>query len=203
MPNALKFLIKKVKSEFDIKVEIHTHNDMGMATAISMAAVEAGAEVVHTSINGLGERSGNTALEEVAVALKVLYGYDLDFNFQKLKEVSTKVQEYSNFRLAKNKPIVGDNLFVRESGMGIDLVFEQPMAMFSLHPSFTGNKAGIVLGKKSGRRSIEFKANELGLNLTEEEVKKVLGEVKNKSIVEKRTLTDEEFLAIVKGINNI
>lgn len=200
LPGAVKELVKKLKSMFDVKIEIHAHNDFGMATAISFAAMEAGAEVIHTCINGLGERTGNAALEQIMVGLKVLYGLDVNYKLDKLREVSRKVTRFSNFMLPANKPIVGDNIFVRESGIGIDLVLNQPLAMFALNPAFIGHKAGVVLGKKSGTRSIEVKLEELGLDLKEDKIEAVLKEVKKQAIQKKRTLTDEEFISIVEEL---
>ena len=198
LPEALKEFIKKIKARYNVMIEIHTHNELGMATANSLAAVEAGAEVVHTCINGLGERTGNASMEEIIVGLKVLLGYDVDYKFGRLKEVSEKVEEISNFRLAKNKPIVSKNIFVRESGIGIELVMNTPLAMFPLNPPFIGNKAGVVLGKKSGLKSIEVKAEELGLVMSEDKKEDILAKVKCEAIEKKRTLTDEEFKAIVE-----
>jgi len=202
LPGAVQELIKKLKSMFDIKVEIHPHNDFGMATATSFAAIEAGAEVIHTCVNGMGERTGNAALEQIMVGLKVLYGLDVDYKIDKLNEVSKKVIEYSNFAVPVNKPIVGDNIFLRESGIGIDLVLNKPLAMFALNPSFIGNKPGVALGKKSGTKSIEVKLNDLGMEADEGKIKLILEQVKSQAIQKKRTLTDEEFINIVKGITS-
>jgi isopropylmalate/homocitrate/citramalate synthase len=198
LPGAVKELVQRLKSLFDIKIEIHTHNDFGMATAISFAAVEAGAEVIHTSINGLGERTGNTALEPTIVGLKVLYGLDVDYKFDKIRQLSKRVEEISNFVVPVNKPMVGDNIFVRESGIGIDLVLNQPLAMFATSPSFIGHQGGVVLGKKSGAKSIEVKLEQLNLTIDPEAIPEVLAEVKRQAITKKGLLTDEEFLLIVK-----
>lgn len=202
LPGAVQELIKKIKSIFDIKVEIHAHNDFGMATATSFAAIEAGAEVIHTCVNGLGERTGNASLEQIMVGLKVLYGLDVDYKINKLNEVSRKVKEFSNFPVPVNKPIVGENIFLRESGIGIDLVLNKPLAMFALNPSFIGNKAGVALGKKSGTKSIEVKLNDLGMEVEEDKIKTILEQVKSQAIQKKRTLTDEEFIKIVKDVTN-
>ncbi|MDN5300917.1 MAG: hypothetical protein PWQ60_431 [Thermoanaerobacteraceae bacterium] len=198
LPGAMKEFVKKIKAEFNVKLEVHTHNELGMATANSLSAVEAGVEVVHTCINGLGERTGNAPLEETIVGLKVLLGYNVNYKFDKIKELSEKVEEISNFQLAKNKPIVGKNIFVRESGIGIELVTNTPLAMFPLNPPFIGNKAGVVLGKKSGLKSIDVKAEELGITVPEDKKQDILARIKHEAIEKKRTLTDEEFKAIVE-----
>jgi methanogen homocitrate synthase len=197
LPGAVKELVRGLKAEFDVKIEIHTHNDFGMATAISFAAVEAGAEVIHTCINGLGERTGNASLEEIIMGLKVLYGEGKRYRSEYLRETSTRMAEIAGFPLPVNKPIVGDNIFVRESGIGIDLVMEKPLAMFAMDPRLVGHKAGVVLGKKSGNLSVEVKARQLGLAVGPDRVAPVLEEVKRLGMEKKRVLTDEEFREIV------
>lgn len=200
LPGAVKELIKKLKSAFDVKIEIHAHNDFSMAVATSFAAIEAGAEVIHTCINGLGERTGNAALEPIIVGLKVLYGLDVPYKLDKLKEVSDKVVGFSNFGKSVNMPIVGENIFVRESGIGIELVMNQPLAMFALKPSLIGHKPGVVLGKKSGLKSVEVKLEELGMFVEEELKHKILERIKQESINSKRNITNEEFLEIAIDI---
>jgi len=198
LPGAAKELVRELKAEFDVKLEIHAHNDFGMATATSFAALEAGAEVVHTCINGLGERTGNAALEEIIMGLKVLYGAGRAYRCELLREISMRTARISGFPVQINKPVVGDSIFVRESGIGIDLVLEKPLAMFAMDPRLVGHKAGVVLGKKSGALSIEVKARQLGLSLKEAEAAAILEDVKRLGMEKKRVLTDEEFLAIME-----
>lgn len=199
-PNAYKYLIKKVKSITGLPVEAHTHNDLGMAVANEMAAVEAGVEVLHTCVNGMGERTGNAALEEVIVALKTMYGYDTGFRYDLLKELSNTVERLTGFQVAPNKPITGSGNFVRESGIGIDMVYQQPLAMFSLNPTFVGQKPQAVLGKKSGAVSIRMKLEELGLEATAEQVEMLLKEVKALGIKNKALVTDNEFRQLHKKL---
>ena len=202
IPAAIKYLVRLVQETTKLPVEIHTHNDIGMAVANEMAAVEAGATVVHTCINGLGERTGNAALEEVAVALKALYGYDWGFKFDKLAELSAVTRELTGFPMAPNKPIVGSGNFTRESGIGIDMVYQQPLAMFSLNPVFVGQQPKAVLGKKSGYASVTTKVKELGLDYPEDKEKfeAVLQKVKELGTSKKGLVTDEEFISIVEQV---
>jgi len=102
----LKYMVRLVKSLTQLPVEVHTHNDFGMAVATELAGVEAGAEVVHSCANGLGERTGNAALEELIVALHVLYGYDTQYDLGKLPELGALVSRISQFDIALNKPIL-------------------------------------------------------------------------------------------------
>jgi methanogen homocitrate synthase len=202
IPAAIKYLVTMVKQTTGLPVEIHTHNDIGMAVANEMAAVEAGATVVHTCINGLGERTGNAALEEVAVALRTLYGYDWGFKYEKLAELSAVTLQLTGFAMAPNKPIVGSGNFTRESGIGIDMVLHQPLAMFSLNPAFVGQRPKAVLGKKSGYPSVITKISELGLDYPEDKEKfeLVLQKIKQLGTSKKGLVTDEEFKAILKEV---
>lgn len=198
LPGAAKELVRKVKSMYDIKVEIHTHNDFGLAVGSSFGGIEGGAEVIHTSINGMGERTGNAPLEPIAVGLKTLYGYDVPYKMDELKKTSDRVQEITNFRKPVNQPIVGDNVYVRESGIGIDLVLEKPLAMFAVTPELSGNTAGIVLGKKSGIKSVEVKLAAYNIECSEEKQREILDKIKTLSINTKSLVDDEGFLEIVK-----
>jgi methanogen homocitrate synthase len=202
IPAAIKYLVKMVQSVTKLPVEIHTHNDIGMAVANEMAAVEAGATVVHTCINGLGERTGNAALEEVVVALKTLYGYDWGFKYEKLTAMSAVVQELTGFLLAPNKPIVGSGNFTRESGIGIDMVYQHPLAMFSVNPEFVGQQPKVVLGKKSGYVSVTTKMKELGMTYPEDKEKfdAILQKVKQLGTSKRGLLTNTEFKSIVEEV---
>ena len=197
-PSAYKHLIKKVRQITGLPVEAHTHNDLGMAVANEMAAVEAGVGVLHTCVNGMGERTGNAALEEVVVALRTMYGYDLGLRYDLLTKLSNTVERLTGFQLAPNKPITGSGNFVRESGIGIDMVYQHPLAMFSLNPAFVGQKPQAVLGKKSGAASIRMKLDELGLEATAEEMEKLLKEVKALGMKKKALVSDSEFQQLYK-----
>ena len=145
-------------------VEVHTHNDFGMAVATELAGVEAGADVVHSCANGLGERTGNAALEELIVALHVLYGYETHYDLGRLPELGDLVRRISDVSIALNKPILGERNFTRESGIGVDLVVKEPLAMFGTHPALTGRSGEVVLGKKSGKASITYSLEQMGCN---------------------------------------
>lgn len=197
LPGAVKELVRSIKAEHKVKLEIHTHNDFGMATAISFAAMEGGAEVIHTSINGLGERTGNTALEEIIAGLQVLYGIGSQYHPELLRHTSQTVAELARFPVQVNKPVVGDSIFVRESGIGIDLVMEKPLAMFAMDPALVGHRPGVVLGKKSGLMSVVVKARELGRELPAGKAEAVLQAVKQLGIANKTLVADAEFRAIL------
>jgi isopropylmalate/homocitrate/citramalate synthase len=202
LPEAMKFMVRMVKKlTNNLPVEVHTHNDFGMAVATELAGVEAGADCVHSCANGLGERTGNAALEELIVALHVLYGYDTKYNLAKLPELGELVSRISRFPIAANKPILGDRNFTRESGIGVDLVVKEPLAMFGTHPALTGRKGEVVLGKKSGKLSITYNLEKLGITDADDEaIGEMLKRVKDKGIEKRGLLTDEEFREIVDGV---
>jgi isopropylmalate/homocitrate/citramalate synthase len=201
LPEAIKYMVRLVKSLTKLPVEVHTHNDFGMAVATELAGVEAGANCVHSCANGLGERTGNAALEELMVALHVLYGYDTQYNLAKLPELGELVSRISRFETAANKPILGERNFTRESGIGVDLVVKEPLAMFGTHPALTGRRGEVVLGKKSGKASITYNLEQMGIAGTDDEaIGEMLKQVKDKGIEKRGLLTPDEFKEIVDGV---
>jgi methanogen homocitrate synthase len=201
LPEAMKYMVRLVKSITNLPVEVHTHNDFGMAVATELAGVEAGAEVVHSCANGLGERTGNAALEELIVCLHVLYGYDQQYDLAKLPALGEVASRISRIPIAVNKPILGSRNFTRESGIGVDLVVKEPLAMFGTHPALTGRTGEVVLGKKSGKASITWNLEKMGItDYDDDAVAEMLKRVKDKGIEKRGLLTDEEFAAIVEGV---
>jgi methanogen homocitrate synthase len=201
LPRAMEVLVRRVREKTGIPVEVHTHNDLGMGIATTLSAVGAGATVAHVSVNALGERSGNASLDEVVVGLRTLYGMQTNIKFEKLEEVSELVQRLSGYPLALGKALTGLNTFTRESGIGIDMLYEHPLAMFSIAPKFVGNKPRVVLGKKSGATSIRVKLEETGLTLEgDEKIQAALAEVKRRSIEKKALIDDDEFREIVQAV---
>jgi isopropylmalate/homocitrate/citramalate synthase len=201
LPEAIKYMVRLVKSLTKLPVEVHTHNDFGMAVATELAGVEAGAECVHSCANGLGERTGNAALEELIVALHVLYGYETQYQLSRLPELGELVSRISRFDIAVNKPILGERNFTRESGIGVDLVVKEPLAMFGTHPALTGRKGEVVLGKKSGKASITYNLEQMGIAGTDDEsVSEMLRLVKDKGIEKRGLVSPDEFKDIVEGV---
>jgi|TARA_B110000483_G_scaffold97893_1_gene120149 isopropylmalate/homocitrate/citramalate synthase len=201
LPEAIKYLVRKMRKETNLPVEIHTHNDFGMGVATELAAVEAGASVVHSCVNGLGERTGNAAMEELVLGLEVLYGIEMNYDMKKFPELFELVSKISNIPIAVNKPVGGSRNFTRESGIGVDLVMTEPLAMFGTHPALTGREGEIVLGKKSGKRSITFNLELMDITDTsDEDVAEMLLRVKELGIKKKTTLTEEEFKEIVIAV---
>jgi isopropylmalate/homocitrate/citramalate synthase len=198
LPEAIKYLVRKVKNLTQLPIEIHTHNDFGMAVATELAAVTAGAEVVHSCVNGLGERTGNASLEELMMGLHILLGLETNYQFDKIIPLCQRVREISGITPAMNKPVIGEDNYTRESGIGVDLVIKEPLAMFATDPRLTGREGKVVLGKKSGKTSIEYTLEKLGIQgVGDERVKEILKEVKARSTAKKGLLSLDEFREIV------
>ena len=203
LPEAIQYLVRKAKKLTGLPVEVHTHNDFGMGVATELAAVTAGAEVVHSCINGLGERTGNAALEELMMGLHVLLGMDTPYKFDKITKLAKLAEEISGIKIPRNKPVTGEGNFTRESGIGVDLVIKTPLAMFATDPKFTGREGKIVLGKKSGKLSVKYYLEKLGIkNVSEEQTMEIVKKVKKLGINKRTLLNEEEFKNIVKEVSD-
>ncbi|MGI9862375.1 hypothetical protein SDD30_13435 [Moorella naiadis] len=199
-PMAMGYLVREIKKMVSVPLEVHTHNDLGLGTATTLAAVEAGAEVVHGCINGLGERAGNTALEEVILCLEALYGFKMNVDLSKLGAVSQQVVAMAGQPLAGNKPVVGTLPFTREIGLGMEVLQEAPLAIFPFLPETVGKRMEIVMGKKTGKGSVKVKLEEQGRTATDEEIDAIVKRVKELGIAKKGILTPAEFEQIVAGV---
>lgn len=199
-PEAIKHLVLIVKKLVDLPLEVHCHNDFGLGTACTVAGIIAGARVAHTSVSGLGERAGNAALEEVALSLRLLYGAKLNLSFEKLTRLSRLIEKLSRFRLAHNKPVVGQRAFTREAGIAIAGWLKYHLGSEAYLPELVGNRYGIVLGKKSGSHSIEWKLRQLGLQATQDQVQEILQRVKHTSEAKKGSVSDQEFRQITASV---
>lgn len=202
-PDAIKFLVQQVAGVTKLPLEIHCHNDFGLGTACTVAAVSAGAQVVHTSVNGIGERTGNVSFEEVAISMQLLYGLKLDLNFDKFFQLSKMVEKLSGFTVPTNKPVIGERAFTREAGIAVAGWMKYYLGSEAFLPEFVGNRHGVLLGKKSGRHSIEWKLKEMGLNLPSEKIQLVLDKVKEISEKNKREVTDTEFTEVLTSVGQV
>lgn len=188
--------ISVLTEEVDLPFEMHAHNDFGMATANSIAAINAGAQFVSVTVNGLGERAGNAALEEVVMALKYVENEKVSFDISKIRELCEFVSKASRRAIPVSKPIVGRNIFAREAGIHVDGHDKAPETYETFHPSEIGGERQLVIGKHSGRKSLKIKFNEFGIDLTDELAKKMLVIVREKSVEYKRSLFDKELMYI-------
>jgi isopropylmalate/homocitrate/citramalate synthase len=200
-PEAVEFLVRQVREWVGMKVPLHFHghNDFGMATACAVAAVRGGAEWIQGTINGMGERAGNADIGEVAMALTGLYRVPVKLNLTKIREVSRLVRRAAGHELEPWKPVVGDNLFMRESG-AVASQFHIPEAIEPFSAELVGATRAIVLGKKSGIDSIAIKARELGISLSAEEQQAALAAVKRAGVEKRGLITDSEFRTITERV---
>ncbi|MFQ5695659.1 MAG: hypothetical protein ACE5HB_06700 [Terriglobia bacterium] len=202
-PEAVEYLVRQVVSWVgaEVPVHFHGHNDFGLATASAVAAVRAGARWIQGTINGMGERAGNADIGEIALALKCLYDVPVALDLSKAREVSEMVRQAAGYRLEAWKPLVGENLFLRESG-AVASQFHLPEAIEPFSAELVGARRGIVLGKKSGLDSIDLKGKELGLAITPDERAAILAAVKKKGIEKRGLVTDPEFRQIVETVRS-
>jgi isopropylmalate/homocitrate/citramalate synthase len=198
-PDAVHALVRRTRELVgdDVPIHFHGHNDFGVATANAVAALRAGASWIHGTLNGMGERAGNANLGEIALALRALYGVETGVDLARLRALSDRVRELSGYALEPWKPLVGENLFRRESG-AVASQFHDPPSIEPYSSELVGAERGIVLGKKSGIDSVRIKAEELGLELSEEAQRAVLAAVKRRGAEKRGLVTDEEFRELVE-----
>lgn len=159
-------------------IGMHFHNDLGLALANSLAGLEAGAQLVHVTVNGVGERAGNTCLEELAVALVVKYGRDLGFRLDQLDSLSRRVHDLCGTRAPEHKPITGKWCFTHESGIHVAGLLANPETYQPFPPELVGRRHEIAFGKHSGVAGIEHLGRQEGLPLTSDQARAVLDKVK-------------------------
>jgi isopropylmalate/homocitrate/citramalate synthase len=193
-PEAVTYLIGKARQWLgsDAVIHFHGHNDFGLATADAIAAVGAGATWIHGTIDGIGERAGNANLPEIALALELLYEVDTGFQFERVRQASKRLREIAGYQLEPWKPVVGETLFIRETG-AVAAQFHIPEAIEPYSSSLLNTQRNIVLGKKSGLASIKIKCEQLGLNVAEDRYPSLLAEVKKLAISKRRLVNDDEF----------
>ncbi len=196
-PFATYAKVKRLVMSLSIPVEIHTHNDFGLATANALAGIKGGAVSVNTTVNGLGERAGNAALEEVVMALKRLYGVDLGIHTPSLLELSRLVAAASGSNVPPWKAIVGENTFAHESGIHAHGILQNPTTYEPFAPEEVGWERRLVVGKHSGRHLLANILQQHGIVLNSEETQALLDAVRQESIAKKRSLTTQELLNLV------
>ena len=183
-------------------LSIHCHDDLGFALTNTMAALKAGASCAHVTVNGLGERAGNTPFEEVVMALEVLYGYRTRIVKEKIFPLATLVSRHTGVALAVNKAIVGEMAFTHESGIHAHGVMREPSTYESVKPEMVGRKRRIVLGKHSGTASVEAALHEMNYNADEKQVKEIVKRVKQLGDEGKR-VTDADLMAVADAVLSI
>lgn len=179
-PFATHEIISRLRRSLDLELEMHAHDDLGLATANTLAAVLAGASHVNTTVNGLGERAGNAALEEVVMALRHLHGIDTGIDTRHLPALSALVTAASGRPVAANKSVVGEAVFTHESGIHVDGLLKYPPNYQGFDPAEVGRGHRLVLGKHSGSRSVRAAyLRELGIVLSRAQAERILARVRD------------------------
>ncbi|GAB3669275.1 hypothetical protein GCM10028856_16180 [Halopiger thermotolerans] len=203
-PSRFKAMIEKVDAHTDARIDVHTHDDFGLATANALAGIEAGADQAQVSVNSIGERAGNAAYEEFVMAVESLYQTDTGIDTTRITELSEVVAEKSDVPTPGNKPVVGDNAFSHESGIHAAGVIEnsdtfEPGVMT---PEMVGAERRLVMGKHTGTHSVRERLDELGFEPTDDEVRAVTRRVKDYGAEKRRvTVSDLERFAEEAGVD--
>ncbi|MEM0363059.1 MAG: isopropylmalate synthase [Sulfolobaceae archaeon] len=197
-------LIKKIVKFVgeNIIVSVHCHNDFGLATANSLAGVQAGARQVHVTVNGIGERAGNASLEEVVMGIKKLLNYEVNVKTWKLYETSRLLAELTGIPVPYFKAIVGDNAFGHEAGIHVHGVIENPFTYEPISPEEVGNFRRIALGKHSGIHGLKKLLSEQGINLSDDKLRIVLNEIKKLAESGHKVTVDDARNIALKLLNS-
>jgi homocitrate synthase NifV len=179
--------ISRLVGSLDLEIEMHAHDDLGLATANSLAALMAGASHVNTTVNGLGERAGNAPLEEVVMALWRVHDIDMGVDMQRFPAISKLVAEASGKMIAANKSIVGEAVFTHESGLHVDGLLKDPATYENFDPAQVGRTRQLVLGKHSGSHSVKHAYAQLGISLQKDEAPQLLAQIRQFANSTKRT----------------
>lgn len=195
VPSTARSLIKVLRKKISIPISVHFHNDFGLAVSNSIIGIEEGANQVHCTINGIGERAGNTSLEELVVSLKIAYGANLNVDTTKLYDTSNFVGSITGIKMPPTKPIVGDNAFAHESGIHVDGILKNSSTYEPIPPELVGHKRRIALGKHTGHAGIKSKLKEFNLEVNPKQFENIYNQVK--TLGDKgKTLTDDDLKSI-------
>ena len=204
-PASIPYLVKETQKRIKQPLEAHFHNDFGVGVANTIAAMQSGVSVAHLTSMGIGERAGNTPLEETVMALKLLYGQDLGIKTEMFRQHSLLVRELADLVQPSNRPIVGDTIFTMEAGIITDwynnVGDDHFLEVFPFVPELVGqDKETIILGKKSGAASIEIWLEKIGMDADREEIMEILQHVKRLGIKKKGPISELDFRAIVDKV---
>ena len=185
--------ISQLRENTDLELEMHAHNDLGLATANTLAAVLGGASHINTTVNGLGERAGNAALEESVTAMHHLYNINTGIDSRRFPEISRIVAIASGRPVPVNKSIVGEAVFSHEAGIHVDGLIKNPLNYQGLDPAEVGRAHKLVLGKHSGSSAVMQAYAGLGITLTEFEAKTLLAHIREHAVATKQTPSNADL----------
>ena len=201
VPSAMYRLIKDIAAEITILIDVHCHNDFGLAVANSLMAIEAGASQVQVTINGIGERAGNADLSQTVMSLKAMYGAKTNIRTEHLVETSKMVENYTGIRLPPNTPVVGQNAFSHESGIHSQGVLEKSDTFEPgiMTPEMVGHKRRIVLGKHTGKHAVKQSLESAGIITNDKQLDEIVSRIKE--IANKgKQITDADLNAVASAV---
>ncbi len=198
-PQAMMQFVAEVRKTTKVPLAVHCHDDFGLSVANSLAGVLGGAEEVHVTVNGLGERAGNAALEEVVMGLQAFYGLRTRINTRKMAFVSRLVSQLTGIAVQPNKAIVGENAFSHEAGIHVHGILSESSTYEPMRPELVGKERTLVVGKHSGVHAVQNKLKEYGMELTPDQMKEVVTRVKKYAESGKK-LDDAELLAVAYDV---
>mgnify|MGYP000915454015 CR=1 FL=1 len=201
-PEKFSGIIKEIKNTVDVPISVHCHDDFGLSVSNSIAGITAGASSVHSTINGIGERAGNTSLEEIVMALHHLYNMKTGINTKKIYNISRLVSRLTGVIVQPNKAIVGANAFGHESGIHTHGVLTKPLTYEPISPELVGRQRWIQAGKHSGSHGLVSQLKEIGVDADKNQVKEILNKVKEMGDKGK-TLTDNDLRAISETVTGL
>lgn len=202
-PFSVHSKLSRLRASCDLELEMHAHDDFGLATANTLAAVAGGATHINTTVNGLGERAGNAPLEECVLALKHLHGIDTGVDSKGVPALSQLVERASGRAVGWQKSIVGPGVFTHEAGIHVDGLLKDPRNYQGLDPSELGRSHQLVLGKHSGKHMLRRAYQEAGIELEDWQVTPLLQQVRNQVTRTKRSPGKSELLNLYQSLTRL
>lgn len=201
-PEAVAFLVESARRWVgpSIPIHFHGHNDFGLATACAVAAARSGAAWIHCTLDGMGERAGNANIAQVALALGALYNVHTNLRLERVRAASERLRQIARYELEPWKPLVGQNLFVRETG-AVAAQFHIPEAIEPYSADLVSTTRGIVMGKKSGLASVRLKCQELGLEIAEDQYPTLLAATKDLAARQRSLVSDHDFRKLAERMS--
>lgn len=193
-PFSIRTSFERMRKNSDLELEVHAHDDLGLATANTLAAILGGATHANTTVHGLGERAGNAPFEEVVMGLKHLHGIDTGIDLRQMAPLSELVANASGRPVPWQKSLVGDGVFTHEAGIHVDGLLKNPLNYQGIDPAELGREHRIVLGKHSGSRAVVLAYQNLGLPITQAQADMILQRVRTFSTEVKRAPADQDLI---------
>ena len=196
VPSTTRDLIRILRKKINVPISLHFHNDFGLAVSNSIIGIEEGANQAHCTINGIGERAGNTSLEELVVSLKIAYGANIGVDTTKLYDTSNFIGSITGIKMPPTKPIVGENAFAHESGIHVDGILKNTSTYEPISPELVGHKRRIALGKHTGHAGIKSKLEEFNIEVSPKQFENIYNQVKTLGL-RPSALTTRELITLV------